>query len=303
MGRILCVGGAHLDIYAAAHTLLVGTGSVPGVVALRPGGVGRNIAVALARLGHESVLLSALGSDITGGWIRQDLTAAGVGFVNLAAERSVTTGTYVSFSNGAQLTHAVADTRALDGVSPRALTTALDTVGSVELVIACCNLAVPLLQTLLDWCNHRHVRLWIEPVSVAKAPRIAALTGSIDLISPNVSEAHALLAALRSDSGRPRGPLIRRWLVTRGAAGLAYSDRHDTREATHLFAAVPTRAVNVHGAGDVAVATFAAAQLAGRSVAESCAAAVRTAAAAVAVAEPVPPALTLECSPLESAGG
>lgn len=303
MERILCVGGAHLDIYATPYTSLVGASSVPGAVALRSGGVARNIAVALARFGHESVLLSALGVDVTGGWIRRDLAASGVEFVNLTAERSVTTGAYVSLSDGAQLAHAVADTRALDSVRPRDLTTALDSVGPAALVIACCNLAVPLLQTLLDWCARRGVRLWIEPVSVTKSLRIAALHGGIDLISPNVLEACALLAKLRSDSGRPRGPSIRRWLVTRGAAGLAYYDRHDSREATRLFDAVPTHAVNVHGAGDVALAAFAAAHLAGRSIAESCAAAVRAAAAAVGGTEPVPPALTLECSPLARAGG
>lgn len=294
MARVICVGGAHIDIYATPQTPLVTASSVPGEVTFRPGGVGRNLAVALARLGHQPVLLAALGTDAAGDWMRQDLSAAGVELANLTAGRSDPTGAYVSLSDDAELAHAVADTRALDGVDPQRLLTALDASAPAELIIAECNLAVPLLQTLVDWCGHHSLRLWIEPVSATKAVRIARLSGAVDLISPNALEARALSAALQPDNDLRRGPAIGRWLVTRGAAGVAYYDRHDRSHAAQLFAAVPTHPVNVHGAGDVLLATFAAAQLDRRSIAASCQAAVRAAALAVADPEPVPAKLRLD---------
>ena len=294
MARVICVGGAHMDIYAKPQTPLVAASSVPGAVTFRPGGVGRNLAVALARLGHQPVLLAALGTDAAGDWIQQDLSAAGVQLANLAAGRSEPTGAYVSLSDDAELAHAVADTRALDGVDPQRLLTALEASAPAELIIAECNLAVPLLQTLVDWCGRHRISLWIEPVSATKALRIAQIDGAVDLISPNALEARALSAALQRDNARGRGPEIRRWLVTRGADGVAYYDQHDHSGAAQLFAAVPTHPVNVHGAGDVLLATFAAAQLERRSVAASCHAAVRAAALAVACSEPVPTQLRLD---------
>ena len=63
MPRVIVIGGANVDIKGRASGTFVATTSNPGEVTVSVGGVGRNIAENLARLGIEVSLLTVLGND------------------------------------------------------------------------------------------------------------------------------------------------------------------------------------------------------------------------------------------------
>jgi sugar/nucleoside kinase (ribokinase family) len=78
MPEVVVIGGANMDVKGrAAERHQQGT-SNPGTVTVSPGGVGRNIAENLARLGIDAALITALGHDANGALLREACTSAGV---------------------------------------------------------------------------------------------------------------------------------------------------------------------------------------------------------------------------------
>ena len=72
------IGGANMDVKARSGRPVVAGTSNPGHVVRSPGGVGRNVAENLARLGTPTVLVAAVGSDAVGDELLAATSAAGV---------------------------------------------------------------------------------------------------------------------------------------------------------------------------------------------------------------------------------
>ena len=74
---VAVVGGANMDIVARTHGDGLTGDSVPGQIHCSPGGVARNVAENLARLGHSTHLISGVGDDEFGRSLRLATEAAG----------------------------------------------------------------------------------------------------------------------------------------------------------------------------------------------------------------------------------
>ena len=75
---VLCIGGANLDRkLRLSEPLRMGT-SNPVMSEVSPGGVARNVAENLARLGCKVRLLSTFSDDLEGNWLLDHLNSAGV---------------------------------------------------------------------------------------------------------------------------------------------------------------------------------------------------------------------------------
>ena len=199
MELVVVVGGANVDVKArTANALVTGT-SNPGTVVRTPGGVGRNVAENLARLGSRVVaLVSTVGSDPDGDWLLEETAAAGVDVSPVL--RGGRTGRYVAVLDaGGELVVGVSDMAATDALGPDVLDH--DLLRSADLVVVDGNLPA----TTVDAVLALGVRVVIDPVSVAKARRISPLLSGnrpVYAITPNEDE----LAALGSVDGaaRPR---------------------------------------------------------------------------------------------------
>ena len=64
--RVCVIGGANVDIHGAAYQPLRLRDSNPGSVHVSPGGVARNVAENLSRLGLDCRLVTAVGKDPNG---------------------------------------------------------------------------------------------------------------------------------------------------------------------------------------------------------------------------------------------
>lgn len=92
MAEVLVVGACAIDLKAVPGTPLVMATSNPGSVTATPGGVARNIAENLARLGTEVRLASRVGRDGFGRLVLVETAEAGVDVsaVSTDAERTAT---------------------------------------------------------------------------------------------------------------------------------------------------------------------------------------------------------------------
>ena len=285
---VVVVGGANVDVKARTTSALVPGTSNPGTVVRSPGGVGRNVAENLARLGTRVALLSTVGSDPDGDWLLQETALAGVDVSPVL--RGGATGRYVAvLDHGGDLAVAVSDMAATDALVPEVLDH--DLLRAASLVVLDGNLPAPTIDAVLAL----GVRVVIDPVSVPKAARIAPLLDPgrpVFAITPNEAE----LAALGSvESLHERGVEVV-W-VRRGAAGSALSSARFAvgptwaQQRSVELEAPPAAPVDVTGAGDAMLAAFCHLLLSGASVEDAAAYGHRAAALTVASPHTVVPDL------------
>jgi len=266
---VVVVGGANVDVKARSTAALVDATSNPGTVVRTPGGVGRNVAENLARLGSRVALVSTVGSDPDGDWLLQETALAGVDITPVL--RGGRTGRYVAvLGDDGDLAVGVADMAATDALVPDVLD--LDLLRSADLLVVDGNLPAATVDAVLAL----GVRTVLDPVSVPKARRIAPFLGrGLFAITPNQDE----LAVLGSVAELHARGVEVVW-VRRGPAGSLLS----TPECEVELAAPAVTPVDVTGAGDAMLAAFCHRLLEGVSLSDAAAYGHR--AAAVTVASP-----------------
>jgi pseudouridine kinase len=280
---VVVVGGANVDVKARTAAALVSGTSNPGTVVRTPGGVGRNVAENLARLGSRVALVSVIGSDPDGDWLVEETAAAGVDVTTVL--RGGQTGRYVAvLDSGGELVAGVSDMAATDAVVPEVLDH--DLLRSAALVVVDGNVPAPTVDAVLAL----GVRVVVDPVSVAKAGRISPLlTGKrpVFAITPNEDE----LAVLGSVAGLHERGVEVVWVHRSGGSLLSTPDGD-------VPLAVPTVApVDVTGAGDAMLAAFCHRLLEGASLADAAAYGHEAAALTVASPHTVVPDLRARMAP------
>ncbi len=266
MARVIVIGGANVDIKGRASGNFVGATSNPGEVTVSAGGVARNIAENLARLGISASLLTVLGEDSNGRLVREATAAAGVD-LSLTLTGPAATGTYlVILDRKGELQSAVNAMQAIEWLQPQHLEAVADRLAEADLLVADCNIGVSCLAWLSTFSAKHNLRLLIEPVSVPKAKKLLKFRRirPIFAITPNKQQLEAL-------TGEPEiGAALRKIhtlgfenvIVHRGGQGAVASSpagRFDVK-------AIGARDISdVTGAGDAAVAGLVCGVLEGRS--------------------------------------
>ncbi|PNY80660.1 carbohydrate kinase [Deinococcus koreensis] len=269
--RIVVVGGANMDV--KARTLgpaLPGT-SNPGVSVQSPGGVARNVAENLARLGVAATLISVVGRDPLGERLLRETEAAGVDVRPVLRAPGVTTGTYTAvLDDRGELLVAVAAMEAAEALTPATLHERRSVLRGAAWVVVDGNVPGNTLAHLLTLAAEAGARVVFEPVSVPKAGRLrAALAAGLSpyAVTPNVAELGALLGrkvpdepgALRSAAAELQALGVELVWVRRGPHGSLLSIPGGAHDLPALSAAVR----DVTGAGDAMLAAFLAALASG----------------------------------------
>jgi len=287
---VVVVGGANMDIKARSARAAVTATSNPGAAAMAAGGVGRNIAENLARLGTRTHLIARIGTDALGDQVLSATSNAGVRIEHVARGAG-STGTYTAVldANG-ELVVAVADMAATEMIDVEQVSEARDLVAAASLVVLDGNLATATLSYALDLAAEVGTRVVLDPVSVPKAALLAPLLDGerpVFAITPNRDEL-AALTDLPTRTRRQQELAVRAlhdrgvevvW-VRLGPAGSLLS----AGDGIVTLGSVDTDVVDVTGAGDSMTAAFCHALLEGAEPAA--AAAYGHAAAALTVASP-----------------
>jgi pseudouridine kinase len=275
---VVVVGGANLDIKARSGASAIPGTSNPGRTTTTPGGVARNIAENLARLGTPTQLIAAVGRDPYGERLLADTRAAGVSLDHVhRCEHPTGSYTAVLDADG-ELLLAVADMTATDDLRPEHLQSARELIAHAALLVLDGNLPAPTTAHLLDLAGSADLRVILDPVSVPKAARLAPLLSPerpLFALTPNRDELRALTgedaAGEDSDSALARTALrlhdrgVRHVWIRLGPSGSLLSTRGpgERAAAVHQLAADPAEVQDVTGAGDAMLAAFAYALLAG----------------------------------------
>jgi pseudouridine kinase len=279
---VVVVGGAIMDVKARSSAPLGSATSNPGEVTTDPGGVGRNIAENLARLGTPTHLVAAIGSDSFGEELLAHTRGAGVQLDHVVAG-SRPTGTYLAvLDHDGDLSVAVSDMSATDALTVADVEPARSLIQNCDLLVVDGNIPIEVATWLCDIACRGGVPVVIEPVSVVKAGRLRPLVSPerpILAVTPNIAELAALVGHDVADTideiSRATSELhalgVRHVWVRRGARGsllssapsLTDADAADDaakagtpRPTDTTNTAVSADVVDVTGAGDSMTAGF-----------------------------------------------
>ncbi|CAN5205681.1 PfkB family carbohydrate kinase [soil metagenome] len=262
--RVVVIGGANVDVLARPHRPPVPATSNPGEVTVTAGGVGRNIAETLARLGTSVALVAVVGSDAHGDLVLEVTGDAGVD-VDLVRRGLTPTGTYVALLDEAgELVSAVADMAATASLSPTDVGLARSAIASADLVVIDGNLATAALVAAWEAAVEAGVDVVLDPVSVPKAAAIGQLLG-VDRPLAVLSAGAPELAALVTGGAEA---LERGVAVLWERSGPAGSVLRTTATTTQLVA-LPATVEDVTGAGDAMLAAYCHAVLQGETAVDA----------------------------------
>jgi pseudouridine kinase len=251
---IVCIGAANLDRKLRPLAPLVMGTSNPAQADESFGGVARNIAENLARLGAPVALITAVGSDAAGAALLVHAAETGVDTGATLKLADACSGTYTAvLDGGGDMLVALADMALYDQITPAYLDTRAPLRANAAMVMADLNLPRETVAALIDAAGRDQVPLVIVAVSIPKMARLPeALTG-VRLAILNEGELAARVgrdlvtdadfaAACRAVQDQGARDVV----VTRGARGVFYT----TEDGIAHLPAPKAEPVDVTGAGD-----------------------------------------------------
>lgn len=272
--RMICIGGAVLDRkYHARQELICGTSNpVNGDRSF--GGVARNVAENLVRLGVDVSFVSIVGDDDTGRALVRNLRELGADVSQVVTTTQRPTAEYAAILDPRNdLVLGIADMEIFDLLTPEHLDRSWPHLASASWVFLDCNLPAATISAIMQRKHGSRFRLAVDTVSSPKAAKLPADLAGIDVLFTNRDEAEAILNA--AEPARRLAPedaavALRQAgaaaaVVTDGAHGYAVASEAGVRS----MPAVPARPVDITGAGDAMIAGTLYRLLAGVPIGEA----------------------------------
>jgi pseudouridine kinase len=249
-GHVLVIGSAGLDIVGRPLGELRAGSSAPGILRSSFGGVGRNVAENLARLGTDVVLLTAVGEDDDGRRLLEQATASGVNTEFALRVAGQATGAYLAVLDSEGTLHlALDDMRVMESLEPETIRGCRDLFRGASALFLDANLPPRTLAAAVALAKRFEVPVAADPAAVALAPRLAPLLPDIWLLTCNESEVAALCPGPSPVVEAPRrliGQGVRIAIVAMAAAGVSYA----SAESSGHVPAQQVEVVDPTGAGD-----------------------------------------------------
>lgn len=266
---VICIGALLVDeLFFCADQAIAAT-SNPASLKRYAGGVAGNIARHLALLDVPVQLVTVLGNDSDGDWLKEQCTQNNIG-TDVVLRVHDSTGKYASILNSDGSLYVAACTDPCGKYLSSLFLQQYDGfLSNASMIIADTNIPAETLQWLSSFCKERNILLLIEPVSVSKAKKLAGTdcTG-IYMITPNEDELISLCSSDPGNTNEAVSELLARavqkiWL-RKGAAGSELFDK-DGSISLHAPEIIIKDST---GAGDAALAGWAAAHYWGMNEAE-----------------------------------
>ncbi|MCG3208255.1 MAG: Pseudouridine kinase [Anaerolineae bacterium] len=295
---VLVIGSAGIDSKGrAGGPLTLGT-STPGNVRVSVGGVARNVADNLTRLGEQAVLLSAIGQDGSGKRILNNAAEVGINTEFCIVSDTLHTSAYLALldENG-NLVMSVDDMRVMACITPKLIEDRRDLIKKARMVVIDSNLSQESINTVFRCARRYKVRVCADPTSTVLAPRLKPHLSRIYMITPNIAEAQVLSECTiksEDDAITAARQLVARGveiaMITLAEEGVVYA----TANASGHVPAMATELVDSTGASDALTATVVFALLNDIPIDEAVRLGVSAAALTLATDETVYPELSLD---------
>lgn len=264
------------------------------------GGVARNVAENMARLGLETILITAVGDDPLGHQILTQAAEAGVTTDHAIVSSEHQTGAYLAIIDERGSLHlAMADMGVVASISSDYLKDRLDLFKESAAVVIDANLAPKTLSTAVSLAHRARIPIAADPTSVSLALSLKKHLPRLWLVTPNEAEAAALTEMPVSPGNRDQALNAARELVSQGVEiaiitmaelGVFYA----TADSSGHVPAVQTEILDPTGAGDALTAAVFFALLNGIPLDEAIRLGVSAAALTLRTRGSVVPNLSLE---------
>ncbi|XP_026222279.1 indigoidine_A and YeiC_kinase_like domain-containing protein isoform X1 [Anabas testudineus] len=328
---IVVIGGINVDFIAKGKTKTLQFGQTnPGSVCQSFGGVGRNIADSLSRLGHKPLLISATGADSHSDAVLNYCKHINTSAVARIEEQSTATYCVVITGSG-ELSLGLGDMDIHQQITQHYVSQFEKQLSSASLVCLDGNIPVSTIDYVCSLAKKHNINVWYEPTDLDKAckPFLSDAWKSLSYSSPNLAE----LCTMNKTLGVPTPEVLQSSLeerlrlavtlsrpllehlhclvVTLGADGVLVCGEHDAgsinmqprkqkrrrRLCALHYPALPLAAeeiMNVSGAGDSLAGAMMAGILQGRDTDSCVQMGLLAARLSLASPHPIAPTLTIE---------
>ena len=260
--QFLVIGTAGLDMHVWPRTATVEPGrSNPGNIRWGWGGVARNIAENLARLGGQVQFITAVGEDDAGHNLLTQIQALGVDTSYTLVVPGQSTGSYVAvYHLDGQIRLAFDDMQVVREITPGHLNRHRSLFREADMICIDANLSARTLKTVFRLARQYDVPVCADPTTALLAHRLHSYFPELTVITPDLVEAKTLLGDnLPDDEAIIYGARrlvqlgVDLAVITLGADGLVYA----TPEESGRLPAFKIDVVDRIGAGDALTAAVA----------------------------------------------
>ncbi|CAJ0575735.1 unnamed protein product, partial [Mesorhabditis spiculigera] len=179
--KVVTIGAAICDFEAITSADVKNDGgSYPGIVTQRPGGVGRNHADVMARLGLDSALLTYVGNDENGRFLRrtgQHIDLSGVKTVDAP------TATYCAINMRGNVRFGISCIEEIMGkMGPEIVHANMDLLEEADFLVIDGNTNVETLKEAIEVAYRINLPIWFEPTDIDKMQKLFK-AGNIEKVS------------------------------------------------------------------------------------------------------------------------
>ncbi len=260
--NVLVIGASGLDLVGRLKNPAVSGISNPADVQPCFGGVARNIAENLARLGQPVSLISAVGHDSFGDELLRQTAGAGVDVSACLQTTHGHTGAYLAVvdPNG-DFEFGLDDMDVIAALTPAVLRERAELFQQAGLVLIDGNLPPASMRTAFKLAREARIPVCADPASTSLAPRLIPHLEEIYLLSANGAEASVCCQADSPAHTPASAELLARCLINLGVeiavipiakTGVVYA----SGEISGHTPAIATQVVHPTGAGDALTATL-----------------------------------------------
>lgn len=250
--KVVLVGSAMIDLYGKSNAPLLPDESNPGSMSTHVGGVSRNIAENLSRLGVQTSLITSVCDDPFGTTLKDSCKEVGIDISHSYFPTGVSQTTYLAIlDNDGEMKLALSDTKALQMLSIDHLEKKGSIIESGEVIIMDTSLSKEVLDYMAE--TYKDKRILIDPVSIGMAKKIKDTFGKFHTLKCNKNEAEYLsdMKITDSESVKAVGKFfmdsgVKQVYITLGKDGVYY--KSDSEEG--FTDTIDVEVQNVTGAGD-----------------------------------------------------
>lgn len=188
---VLVFGASVVDMFGFCKTAYRSHDSIPGKIKISFGGVSRNIAENMARIGVNTRFVSILGNDEVGEAMLKHSQQIGYDMSDSLILKDKSTPTYMAILNeNGEMVSAVADLESIKAMTTEFIDTKAEIIAGAQYTFVDADDPKTLEYLLTNFSGKTNFIL--DPISTTKAIKIKHLLKHFHTIKPNRFEAEAL---------------------------------------------------------------------------------------------------------------
>ena len=268
---IVVIGSSNTDmVIKTEHIPVPGETILGGTFFMNAGGKGANQAVAVARLGGNTTLISKIGNDVFGKQSLQLFDKEGINTRHLFYDEDLPSGVALITIDEKGENSIVVAPGANGNLYPQHLEQALDEIANATIILMQLEIPMETVEFVAKYAASKNVPVMLDPGPASKLSK--ELLSHINIITPNQTEAEMLcgISVDNMESAKKAAEAIHNMgvkhvVITMGALGVVVC----SEGKIHTVATPKVKALDTTAAGDVFNGGLAVALSEGKSLTDS----------------------------------